>query len=236
MRWVWRLALGRVCRYARASVVLAMAQRERRPAGEPSAALSCTCVRMSCGRVCVRVSCGTRRNEKVALSERMASKEAHAYLYSIWAVGARRDDAWSVLGLNAGPWESTPASALELKPPRSAYWSSRCVCAFRVGACAPARVSTAGAARLARGAPGRPGEVVRLRHGCVKRGWALERRTWRGGPKLPQDRSKMRQTPAKESETPTSLKQSQTARGRGAPRATEWPWPSCRTRCPRCAT
>ena len=74
----------------------------------------------------------------------------------------------------------------------------------------PARLSTTGAARLPEGPPRRPGWSVRLRHTCVKRGWALERRTWRRGPNLPQDRSKMRQTPAKESETPSSLKQSQT--------------------------
>ena len=70
---------------------------------------------------------------------------------------------------------------------------------------APAdRLSTTGAARLPGGAPGRPGEVVRLRHGCVKRGWAQERRTWRRGPILPQDRLKMRQTPILAPPPPTS--------------------------------
>ena len=45
--------------------------------------------RVSCARVCVRVSCGTRRSEKVALSERVASKSARAYpmLGGQWARG-----------------------------------------------------------------------------------------------------------------------------------------------------
>ena len=51
--------------------------------------------RVSCARVCVRVSCGTRRSEKVALSERVASKSARAYpmLGGQWARGRLTHDA-----------------------------------------------------------------------------------------------------------------------------------------------
>ena len=72
------MALGRVCRYARAVVVLAMAQRERQPAGEPSTALSCTCVYLCSNELRQSLRPSELRHEakreKVALSERMASK------------------------------------------------------------------------------------------------------------------------------------------------------------------
>ena len=106
MSWVWRLALGRVCRYARAVVVLAMAQRERTGAHEGATA-SRRAVGSSVMHLCsneLRPSLRPSELRHEAKREGGAQREdgeqvgARIPILYLGSGCARRDDAWSVLG------------------------------------------------------------------------------------------------------------------------------------------